>query len=145
MIQKLFSEFKKSFPEVKSKLIQSNKKSFMFSSPITKNIYFNKKQFTDFKFSKNAIKGVLAHEFSHQLIYNEMNIIDRLLFKLRYKDFEFRRKKEREADLIAIKRGFGDELIKLNKESKEKFDKKRFNNIKKVHLSVKEIKELMNC
>ena len=144
MIGQVFNEIKKSFPEINSKIKPFNKKSFMWSSPITGNIYYNKEQVKNIKFSRTALKGALAHELSHQIGYKEMNFIARLLFKLRYQNFDFKRKIERQADTIAAKRGFGRELIQLLKESEHKFERKRFLKIKKTHLSVDEIKQLMD-
>jgi len=142
-INKLFLEVKKSFSEINSKIKPFNKKSFMWSSPIIGNIYYNKTQFEKTNFSNSALKGVLAHELSHQINYKKIGLIRRLLFKIRYKNFEFRKKAEREADKITIERGFGKNLIQLLEESEKKFEKERFSKIKKTHLSIKEIKELM--
>jgi len=142
MIKEIFNDVKKHFPEVHANLKQFNNKSFMKSSPLTKNIYYNKKQLEKFKFSKMAIKGALAHELAHKIAYKNMNFLERILFKFKYKNMNFRKKEEREADIIAVKKGFGKELIKLFKESEKKFDKERFIKIKKTHLSIKEIKDL---
>ena len=141
-IMKLFNEVKKKFPEVKSRLKTFNKKSFMWSSPITGDIYYNEEQIRKFKFSEDALKGVFAHELSHQVAYKNMNFVSRILFKLRYKNFNYKKKIEREADTITVKRGFGKELIRLYEETEKKFDKKRALKIKRTHLRVEEIRDV---
>ena len=144
MIKDVFLKVKIKFPEVNSKIIPFDKKSFMLSNPLTKNIYYNKEQYEKFKFSKKALIGVLAHELGHQVSYKNINFLQRLFFKYRYnRNFDFKRKAEREADIIAIKRGFGNELIELIKESERKFNHERFLKIKRTHLSINEIKRLM--
>ena len=139
MIKKIFPEVKKSFPEIKSKLKVFSKRSFMWSSPITGNVYYNPKQIKGF--SKTALKGVIAHELAHQVAYKQMCCLTKLFFKIKYKNPNYKRKVEREADKIAVKKGFGKELIKLIQESYKKFEKQRFLKIQKNHLSIKEINQ----
>jgi hypothetical protein len=141
MIESLFNEVKKSFPEINARIKPFDKKSFMFSSPYSKNIYYNSKQLKDFKFSDIALKGALAHELSHKVDYKKMNIFQVLIIKSRYKkDANFKKKIECNADKIAIERGFGEELIQLMKETKEKYPKERFEKrIKPFHLTISEM------
>ena len=144
-VQKLFEEIKKSFPETKSELIPFSKKSFMWSSPVTKNIYYNQQQIEKYDFSDKALKGALAHELSHQVDYNTKGFFTRLFFRFKYfRNTEFKKKTEREADRITVKNGFGIELIQLLKESEKKFERKRFlERIKPFHLTISEVKSLM--
>jgi hypothetical protein len=144
-IQKLFYEVRNSFPNIKSGLISFKKESFMESSPLTGRIYYNKNQLEKFNFSKKALIGALAHELSHQVDYKRKGFLSRLLFKKKYKrNLKFKEESEKNADRIAVQRGFGNELIQLIKESEQKFPKSRFENkIKPFHLTIKEIKDLM--
>jgi len=141
----VFKDVKKSFPEINSGLFPSSKNSFMLSSPISGKIYYNKKILEQKKFSATALKGALAHELSHQIHYKNKSLIYRLLFGLRYrKNRKFKEFAEKEADRIAIERGFGKELIALWNEYKLQLGKERFETrIKPFHLSEKEIKKLM--
>lgn len=63
--------------------------------------------------SECAQAGVFGHELSHILVYNEKNNLQMLWFGLTYL---FNKKKiEEETDLIAMKRGFGDQLIEYTR------------------------------
>ena len=144
-IQSIFNKVKKSYPEINSKLVLFDKPSFMLSNSVNHNIYYNSKQVKQFKFSNKALRGALAHELSHQLDYKNYNFFSRLFFKYKYKNLNFRRKVEREADKITVSRGYGKELIQLLKESKLKYPKQRFEErIKPFHLTISEINSLMN-
>jgi len=144
IVEEIFKDVSKAFPDIKSKIKHFSGKSFMWSSPITKTIYYNKNQVESMKFSKIALKGAIAHEMSHQVAYHSLSFLGRLIFKFRYKDFRFKRDVERKADKIAVKRGFGKELIKFFKELENKFEKQRLIKIKKTHLSIKEIQKLIS-
>jgi len=143
-IQKLFDEVKLSFPEVKSKLISFNKESFMLSSPLTGNIYYDPNQIKKYNFSEKALKGILAHELSHQIDYKTKSIFLRLFFKFKYiNNIKFKKQIEREADKIAIQRGFGEELKQFLKECEKKYEPERFEKrIKPFHLTSSEINKI---
>ncbi len=141
----LFVEVKKKYPEVQARLRPFDKPSFMFSSPLTKNIYYNKKQLDTYCFSPTALKGALAHELAHKVQWRQHSFLWRLLLVNRYKkNAAFRREIEREADIIAVKRGFGRELLQLIKESREKFSPDRWKRLQETHLSEEEILLAMN-
>ncbi len=143
-LSKIYNEVKKQFPEVHSKLIPFDKRSFMWSSPITNNIYYNEKQIKETNFSKSALMGVLAHELAHQVDYKQMNFVERLFLRIQYTNYKFKRRIEIQTDLIAVQRGFGKELIQLYKEAEKRFNATRFRErIKPFHLTPSEIQTMI--
>ena len=143
-INNIFVSIKKRFPDIDAKLVEINMSSFMVSDPCSRKIYYDPKQLRKFNFSKKALIGIIAHEFSHKVDYKRMNWIERLFLIRRHKrDFNFKRRLEREADAIAVSRGFGEELKQAFKESKIKFEKERFLRLKDVRLNIKEIDKIM--
>ena len=147
-IEIIFEEVKKSFPEIKAKLKSFNSQSFMASRPFGNYIFYDKRQLNKYKFSKLALRGILAHELAHKIQAKKAGFIEKIMVFTHQKFRLFdnpnkKRELEREADTIAVKMGFGKELIQAIKESKDNFDKERFIKFKKTRLSIKEIKELM--
>lgn len=91
--------------------------------------------------SECAQAGVLGHELSHILTYNEKNNIQMLWFSITYL---FNRKRiEAETDIIAMQRGFGDHLVEYTRfihkspHTNRKYLKKK----KKHYLSASEMEE----
>jgi len=139
----IFNDVKKSFPEVNAELKSFDKQSFMLSSPYSKYIFYNEEQLKKYKFSRTALRGVIAHELSHKISYKRMNPLTRLFVMILYQFHSFKKRLEQEADTITVQRGFGNELKILNKESKQKFDKERYSRLESVRLSAEEIDKLM--
>ncbi len=88
------------------------------------------------------LKGLLAHELAHLESYSEMNYLQLLIFGMRYSiSSNFQKEVEREADIKAIEKGFGEELLVYRiyrLESASDADKKM---IMKNYLSPKEIED----
>lgn len=62
--------------------------------------------------SDAQLTGLLAHELSHIEVYERMSWPMLALYGLRYSlSDSFKRMVEREADMLAIQHGFGDELL----------------------------------
>ena len=140
IIDEIFADVKKKFPEVDARLVPVSMKSFMLSSPYSNIIYYDPEQLNKYNFSRKALTGMIAHEFSHKIYYKRMGWIERLLIKWKHKrNFNFKRRLEREADMITIDRGFGKELKQSLKETESKFEEERFLRFKTTHLSIKEI------
>jgi hypothetical protein len=56
--------------------------------------------------------GVIGHELSHILSYSEMSGLEMLWFGIKY---VFKKKEiEHETDLIAIRKGFGEQIVEFN-------------------------------
>lgn len=91
--------------------------------------------------SQCAKAGVLGHELSHILTYNEKNNIQMLWFSIMY---IFKKKRiEAETDIIAMKHGFGDQLIEYTRfiHSSPHTNRKYLLKKKKHYLSAAEMKE----
>jgi hypothetical protein len=94
--------------------------------------------------SMSALIGILGHEYAHLLTYNDKSSIQLVFYAVNYL---FNKKKiERETDLIAIKKGFGKNLLEYNlyvtncNFVSKKYLKNRENN----YLSINEIREKIN-
>jgi Zn-dependent protease with chaperone function len=62
--------------------------------------------------SDAQLTGLLAHELSHIEVYERMNWFILAMYGLRYSlSDSFKRTVEREADMLAIQHGFGEELL----------------------------------
>ena len=144
--QKIYGEVRnKKFPEINSRFIPTNKFHFMHSSAITGNIHYNSKNIFAMNFSENAVRGVIAHELSHQVDFKRRWFFGRVLLSYRCsRDEVYRKGIEREADKITVERGFGVELLEAMKQTKKMFPKDRWKRYEAAHLSMEEVKNLIS-
>ncbi|MCK4364579.1 MAG: hypothetical protein KAW45_00855 [Thermoplasmatales archaeon] len=109
----------KYFPELKNveidiKPLRILKKVFMVTLPFSKTIYYNKIAIN--QCNEKVLKAVIIHELYHLLQFRKLNIFQKLVFLPRYHIFNYYRiKHELEAHTAVVLRGFGEELIELNK------------------------------
>ena len=93
------------------------------------------------KAPEKVVKGGLAHEAAHIYRDYKRNVFSRALDSVRYavdiKKQETRN--EREADMLVVKRGYGEELLAFLKYH----DKRRKKHKKKDGLTVKELKKIL--
>lgn len=120
------------FPELKGKQIEIRRKKIgtLMAARPKGNFFFQKREnrkyiiyITDepgmnagllFKdMSECAQAGVLGHELSHILEYNELNNFQMLWFGIKY--FFKRKEIEERTDLTAMRRGFVDHLVEYTK------------------------------
>lgn len=90
-----------------------------------------------------AQTGVLGHELSHILSYRKMNNMQLLWFGVKYL---FHRKKiEAETDAMALKRGFGEELLEYTRfiYNSPHTNKRYLLKKKRHYLSVSEIQQML--
>jgi hypothetical protein len=132
---------KKSFPILKDHkiIVKENKKSWGIR------VYYLH-FFTLYHIGKGAEKGLskggIAHELSHIEMFKKWGFWKSAwLSFLQFFFGNIRKKIERGADLLAIKKGYGKELYKTRKESFSKTDVKIRRLIKKYYLSPAEIKK----
>jgi len=88
-----------------------------------------------------AQTGVIGHEFSHILSYESMTNMQLLWFGIKY---AFNRKQvEAETDLMAIKKGFGKQIIEFNQylHRSPRTNKKYLQKKKKYYLTSYEIEQ----
>lgn len=149
-IKALFEKIKKkSYLECsKSKIIFKDMKRMGFSSPFNGNIYINFTLIKKFNFNQSQVIGLLAHELSHQISYNQRTFFKRILFLCNY-PFSKKKKKlvEHEADIIAIQRGYKNELLESRKDSIYDYkkiikDEKKLKEIEEIYFSYKDLKKI---
>lgn len=142
--QKIIDELiEKSFSSLKEKTIfltEAKIANFQYSAVTNYFIFFSwivvhpKSRI----YSKKALIGLFAHELAHLDIIANMNFFEKISFGFRFLltkkckiDFE------RDADILAIKKRYGKELIKFEEKSSKRYIKLG------GYLTVKEIKEYM--
>jgi hypothetical protein len=136
------------FPELKDenitlKPLKILKKAFMVAFPLSKNIHYNVNAIKTC--NEAALKAVLVHELCHRVQFKNMSLSQRLILVPKYHlNDRFRQNHEREANIEVIKRGFGEELIELNKFVKNRHPKEVWENkISNYYLSDIEIQKIM--
>jgi hypothetical protein len=141
-----FKEIKKSFPEVRSRLVGPTQIKFLMLSDVlyTGNIFYSG-EMLDEEFSELQLAGLLAHELSHQVNQSEMRDYtkrEKIKHEERYNsDTGYRRFIERNADRTTVRRGFGQGLYSLMEKFYLDLDWKR--KYAREHLSLREIRKLM--
>lgn len=117
-----------------------------YSSPYNGNVYINLNLINKYKLSKNAVIGILAHELGHQVLYRKRSFFKKWLYLRNYfSSIEKRILIEKEADTIAVQRGYGKELIAERESQDIRYanNKERLRLVKKTNLSIKQIKILL--
>jgi len=85
---------------------------------------------------EDAVRGLFAHELAHQVSYKRRSYIGGMLFVWNYPfSNSGKMNVEREADEIAIERGYGEDLIQARIYQLRIKDKKRLEVVKKAYLS----------
>lgn len=146
LLQKLKNKYYAELNNIKIELkpLKILRKAFMITLPFFTNIYYNKKILE--KCNDKALKAVLMHELYHIVQFKRLNFLQRLILIPRYHlSKKFRREHEIEAHIGVVKKGFGKELIELNKfirgrYSEKTWEEKRSN----CYLTEKDIEQLMH-
>jgi hypothetical protein len=136
-----FDELKNAKIELKP--LRILKKIFMIALPFSKNIYYNRMVLE--KCNDLALKAVLVHELYHRVQFQKLNFFQKLSFVPRYHLSEkYRIQHEIQAHIATVKKGFGKELLELNKFVKQRYPKKIWDRkLSNYYLTEKEIKGLM--
>ena len=135
---------KKSFPELKKhKIIILNFKRIYGARAVY--LYFLSLLIIGKSIGKRGVnQGGIAHELSHLEIFRKWGFWKSALFSfLQFFSGKIRRRIEREADLLAINKGYGKELYLLRKRSLSKSDERIRKLLNKYYLSPEEIKSYM--
>jgi hypothetical protein len=137
-----YPELKETDIELKSTKILG--KTFMITLPFSKNIFYNEKIIK--KCNTKALNAVLLHELYHIIQFKRLNFLQKLIFLPRYHLYnKFRKQHEIEAHTEVVKRGFGEDLIELNKFVKERYPSNLWEKkISNYYLTEKEIKQIMH-
>jgi len=138
---KFFPELKNTNVNLKTSRILG--KTFMITLPFTNNIYYSNRIIQ--KCNKQALTAVFIHELYHIVQFKKMNIFNKILFLPRYHLLnKYRINHELECHIEIVKRGFGKELLELNKFVKERYNKDIWSkNISNYYLSDEKIKSIM--
>lgn len=149
--KKLVKEIrKKSFPEIKKKIVILKFKIPLGSMGvfyIIPGIHLMLIHPKNDLIPKKQVIGILAHELSHLSIDDKNNYFQNFIdvFKYWITSQKWRIKCEKDTDRLAIRKGYGKELLasRIAYEKKLK-KKKKGKNILKYYLTSKEIKACMN-
>jgi len=89
------------------------------------------------------LRGMIAHELGHLETYSRMSWLGLGIYGMRYEfSREFRKEVERETDVIAIRHGFGEELLAFREYRLRTGSEKDRKILEDFYLSLEEIKNL---
>lgn len=145
LLQNLKDEHYQELKDIKVKLkpLRILRKAFMITLPFSTNIFYNKNILR--KCNEKALKAVLMHELYHLTQFKRLNFFQKLIFVPRYHIKEqFRINHEIENHIEVVKKGFGLELLELNKFVKSRYPKEIWESkLSHYYLPDEEIKNLM--
>ncbi len=147
-IEMMYEEIRTaSYPDIfsKTKLIFKDIGVFGYASPFSLHVFINIDEVNKYDWPKDAVRGLLAHELAHQVSYKRRSFIGRMYF-IRSYPFSLSRRQavEREADEIAIEKGYGKDLVQERVYQFRIDDEKRLAGEKKVYLSAETLEEMAN-
>jgi hypothetical protein len=102
-----------------------------------KTIYYNKKTCRNFNIKE--LSGVFAHELAHILQKKKLNWFQYIVFLLKYDASKL----EKQADRIAIRKGFGKGLISARRNKEKTLSKKELDRRRKIYYSPEELEKLV--
>ncbi|MFQ5961739.1 MAG: hypothetical protein ACE5MG_10100 [Candidatus Methylomirabilales bacterium] len=127
----------------KTKLIITDFSDVGMSTPFKK-VYINLNELNKYRWPEDVVRGAIAHELAHQVSYQRRSFLGRFWFLRNYLfSPSGRRRVEREADEIAIRRGYGREIVQVRIYQFHYGDKKRAEVEKKIYLPVEALEELI--
>jgi predicted SprT family Zn-dependent metalloprotease len=139
---------KKHFPELKDMVIQLIPKeslnTTMEVSPFSDNVRFNPAKVKANTDEENW--ATIGHEFCHFVQYRKMNFFQKVAHYVRVgllKDIKHLSKIEKEADRMAIKKGFGPALVKARRKGDKMASKKFLAIRRKIYYSPEELEKLI--
>lgn len=113
------------------------------STPFKK-VYSNINELNEYRWPDDVVRGALAHEFAHQVSYQRRSFLGRFWFLRNYLfSTSGRRRVEREADEIAIERGYGTEIVQVRIYQFHFGDKRRPEIEKKIYRPVEALEKLV--
>lgn len=142
----------KSFPELKGKwivflnfILCKRYVAQVMDFSLIKLIFLNHEKFKDLCFSRKELAGLFAHELCHFVIYSQKNLFQKLVFIL-FVSFskKMSNANEREKDLLVIRKGYGEELLKLALKREKAYSKEKLSRIYNAgYLSPNKIRSYM--
>ena len=98
------------------------------------NLYIDIDRVNKYQWPEEAVIGLFAHELGHIVSYERRSFLNRMLFIWDYYLSDAaRREVEHEADLIAIERGYGKELIQTRRHAIRDYDEERVKKMEKTY------------
>lgn len=135
----------RSFSELpeKTKIMFKEMKVLGFASPFSLNLFINIERINTFNWPKEALVGLFAHELSHIVSYTQRSYFGRLLFIWRYRISKAaKRTVEHEADIIAINKGYKQELILTRTLAIRDYSQERIEKMKGVYFWPEELEKI---
>ena len=115
-----------------------------YASPFSLNVFIDVDRLNEYQWPEKAVIGLFAHELSHMVSYERRSFIGRMLFVWDYRFSEkSKRNVEYEADLIAIERGYGEELVLTRTLALRDYDRARVEKMKSTYLSPNALEEII--
>ncbi len=146
-IQNMYNEIKRSsFRDIpdKSKLVFKDFKYFGFASPFSFNVLINIQKINSFNLPEEAVRGLIAHECSHQVSFIRRSFLNRIMLIWNYPLSNVKKRKvEKEADEISIERGYAKEMILMRKYKFSCDNETDIKGLQSVYLSVEELEKLI--
>lgn len=135
-----------SFSEIEqtTDLIFMDRKSLGYASPFSFNLYIDINRINEYKWPKDAVVGLIAHELAHIVSYQRRTFLSRMLFIWDYYISEdTRRNVEHEADEIAIEKGHGPELVLTRTLAIRDYDQQRVTKMKSIYYWPEDLENLI--
>ena len=133
----IFNDLKaQSFSDIResTELVFKDMKSLGYASPFTLNLYIDIDRINQYQWPREAVIGLFAHELAHIVSYERRSFVNRMLFIWNYYlSKDKRRKVEHEADMIAIEKGYGSELLLTRTLAIRDYDDERVSRMRDVY------------
>ena len=144
----IFNDLKeRSFAAIRDKteLVLKDMESLGYASPFSLDLYIDINRINEYKWPKEAVTGLFAHELGHIASYETRSYLNRMLFIWNfYLSDAARREVEREADMIAIKEGYGKELVLTRTLAIRDYDDKRVRKMRDVYYWPEELEDIIS-
>lgn len=145
-LRRMYGEVKgASFADLhdKTQLIITDFDDVGMSTPFNK-VYINLNELNQYRWPEDVVRGAIAHELAHQVSYQTRSLLGRFWFLRNYLfSSPGRSRVEREADEIAISRGYGEEIVQVRIYQFYFGDKRRAEIEKKIYLPVEVLEKLV--
>ncbi len=147
-LKAIFNDMKEqSFADIRETtgLIFRDMKSLGYASPFSLNLYIDIDRINQYQWPKEAVIGLFAHELAHIASYKRRAFLNRMLFVWNYYLSEAaRRAVEREADEIAIEKGYGNALVLTRMLAIRDYDDARVGKMRGVYYWPEDLEKIIS-
>lgn len=116
-----------------------------------KTIYYNKAAIKRKRYNNKILTGIFAHELAHILQHNrlKLNWFQKIIRLLRgwtstIFDKKYISKIEKEADRIAIRKGFGKNIMLVRRNNEKTLSKKELDRRRKIYYSPEDLEKFVH-